>query len=96
MPRVVRPVTTSLCHDGWNLCLCYKIRSLHDVDIETSADMPSDMAMEWPNAWVIGVKLDNKVAWSTGDRVVSGDELHISALRVAWIHDGTVPFTNTL
>jgi len=65
------------------------IGTLHHVDVETARYVPGDVAMEWPDTWVVHVDLT--------DHEATGNELlGITTLRVLRVDDGSVPFTDTL
>lgn len=75
MPGVVGPVAAGLSDHARNDSLLDQICLLHDVDVETGADVPRDMAMQWPHARVVGVVLDDDVA-GRGRRALSGAGLN--------------------
>ena len=54
--------------------------------------MPRDVAMERPDARVIGVVLQNNVA-RLSERYGLADDLHITALRVSLMGDRAIPET---
>ena len=39
--------------------------SLDDVDVQTLGHVPGDVAMEWPDTWVVLSILDDGVGWGT-------------------------------
>lgn len=92
MPAVIGPVTAGLRHRGRNDSLLDQLGLLHGVDVEASADVPRDMAMQWPHAGVIGVVLNDDKA--RGGRRAGLKELHVPALRVGCMHNGAVPRAN--
>jgi len=49
--------------------------------------MPRYVAMEWPDARVVEINLDDEVAIRT-------DELSVTTLRVGCVDDSTVPGSN--
>lgn len=61
----------------------------HDVDVETAADVPSDMAMEGPNTGIVGIDLEHDV-------IESGEKLNIASLRILWVGDFAIPDAETL
>ena len=68
---------------------------LNRVDIQTTTDVPGDMAMEGPGAWVVGVVLQHNVR---GGTVGLGalDKLGVAALGVGSVGNGlAVPFAVT-
>ena len=48
--------------------------------------MPRNVTVQRPDTGVVGVELDDKMAW-VGSRA-DLDQLHISALRVCWPYNG--------
>jgi len=69
--------------------------SLQDVNVQTTADVPGNVAMGGPDSWIILSPLENNVRWSGG--VWSrANELDVAHLRVAGVGDCAVPCTNTL
>lgn len=89
MPAVVGPVTAGLSHRGRNDSLLDQLGLLHGVDVEARADVPRDMAMQWPHAGVVGVVLNDDVG--RDGRSAGLNELHVPALRVGCMHNGAVP-----
>lgn len=93
MPAVIGPVTAGLCDYGGNDSFLDQLGLLHGVDVEATADVPRDMAMQWPHTGVVGVVLDDEIR---GGGLRAGlNELHVSALRVGRVHDGAVPCART-
>lgn len=92
MAAVIGPVTAGLRDHAGNDSLLDQLGLLHDVDVETGADVPRDMAMQRPHARVVGVVLDDDEAG--GGPRAGLDELHVPALRVGRVHNGTVPCAN--
>ena len=74
---------------------------LDGVDVEAGTDVPRDMAVEGPDAWVVGHVFNDDVA-GCHQGTVSGDigcwhKLHISALRVLCVSlNGAVPLALAL
>jgi len=89
--RVLHPVITRLLHHQRNRSVTRDIRwSLEDVGVETSADVPRDVAVERPDTRVIGGDLPYDVP-------TNREELDIATLRVLWVGDGdTVPLAGAL
>ena len=40
---------------------------LNDVDVQTLGHVPGDVAMEWPDTWIVLLVLDDGVGWLVGD-----------------------------
>lgn len=59
MSTIVRPIPTCLCRNTRHLPLRNLRRLLHQIHIQPGAHMPCNVAMERPNARVIGVILHN-------------------------------------
>ena len=67
---------------------------LNRVDVQSTAYVPCNVAMEGPRARVVGVVLQNnvcRVRWSA-----ALDQLCVTALRVFLVRDDSVPFSETL
>jgi len=79
------PIVASLSKAGWNVDVQNIVRALHDVHIETTGYVPSNMAMEWPNSWVIRIKLDN------GKSATRDELLGVAAGGVARVHNCPIP-----
>jgi hypothetical protein len=76
------PVDTRLRHDvgdGGNV-----VGPGHDVHREAAGQVPGDVAVEWPDAWVVGFELD-------GGEATGADGLDIAASGVLLVADATVP-----
>ena len=93
-PTVQRPIPTRLRHDGRNLRLLDEVGPLHDVNVESRADVPSDMTVKRPDAWVVGIELDDNVAGVGG--AAAREDLHVATLRVGRVGDGSVPVSRAL
>lgn len=65
------------------------IRLLHEIDVQASADMPGDVAMERPHAGIVGVVLNDQIP-------VALDLLHVAALGVGVTGDSAVPCSDAL
>ena len=66
-----------------------QVGPLHNVDVQARADVPGDVAVEGPDARIVGVDLHDDVAGH--GRRASGQNLHVAALRVVRVGDGAVP-----
>lgn len=89
---VIGPIAAGLSDDAGDDSLRDQIGLLHGVDVETAADVPCDVAMQWPHARVVGVVLNGEVAGR--GRRAGLKELHVPALRVGPMHNGAVPGAN--
>lgn len=79
---VCRPVSTRLSHDQGDGHIFLDIdRALQDIRIQATRNMPGDVAMEGPDAGVVGVDLPYDVA-------VGREHLHIAPQRVVGVGDG--------
>lgn len=82
MAAVPIPVDTRLRHDvgdGGDV-----VGARHDVHGEAARQMPGDVAVERPDAWVVGFELD-------GSKATGADSLDITASGVLLVADATVP-----
>lgn len=86
---VRRPVTTCLRHDGRNLPLGDEVGPLHGVDVQARGHVPRDVAVEGPDARVVGVVLDDEMTGS--GRGTGLQDLDIPSLRVRGMDGGAVP-----
>jgi hypothetical protein len=71
----------------------------HDVDIQSIADVPRNVAVEWPNAGIISTKVENNVAlsaWFAIGWVAGVNELGVSALGIVGTSDGSIPSASAL
>ena len=59
---ILRPISTSLRNNLRQDPLLDPIGLLHCVDIETRADMPCNVAMQWPDSWIIRVVLNHDIS----------------------------------
>ena len=89
--RIIIPINTDLIHTLRNVSQLQQLRLLDRVNIQSRANMPRNMAMERPDAWVIGVVLQNDVAGLSS--CPWADDLHVAALGVLLVDDGAVPET---
>jgi hypothetical protein len=60
----------------------------HDVHGETARQVPGDVAVEWPDAWVVGFELD-------GSKATGADSLDVTTSRVLLVADATIPGSDT-
>lgn len=56
-PRI--PIFARLRHDVWNLHFRDFRRPLQDVHRVTHTGVPGDMAVVWPDAWIVRSDLDH-------------------------------------
>ncbi len=63
MARVRRPSSASVAHSLRQHPLLDRIDLLHHIHVQASADVPRNVAMERPYAWIVGVVLNDNVAW---------------------------------
>lgn len=70
-------------------------RSFQDIDIETTGDVPRDVAVQWPHSRVVCVELDYDVGRGVGAYGVWKD-LDVAPLGVTGVGDGAVPGTCSL
>ena len=89
MTRIVSPSNTSLLDTVWQDPLLQERLLLDGVDVQPGADMPCDVAMERPHAWVVCIILQHEVARCASSTRLH--ELHVAALSVVLVCDGTVP-----
>lgn len=87
------PITASLSDGVGNDSLRDLVRSLHDVDVQTSRHVPCDVAMERPHTWIVRHELNDNVARGTCHRTL--DDLHITSLRVGLMDNGAIPCADT-
>ena len=50
----------------FHLCFPAMGRTDHDVDIEPLADMPGDMAVEWPDTWIVRDEFNDQISGVRG------------------------------
>jgi len=60
--------------------------ALHQVDVEPGGHVPGDVAVEGPDAGVVGIVLEHVVA-------VAADDVRVAARRVGRVGDRAVPLT---
>ena len=94
MARIIRPSNTSLLDAIRQHPLLQQRLLLNRIDIQARAHMPRDMAMERPHAGIVREILQHDVARC--GRRAGLNELHISALRVGLVGNGTVPGADAL
>jgi hypothetical protein len=70
------------------------IRSLEDVDVQTTADVPCDVAMEWPDGWIVLGPLKHDVSRGIGVLGLA-NELNIAHLCIQRVRDDTIPLANS-
>lgn len=93
VPCECAPIAAGLGHDGWYRHLVPDVcRSLQDIEIETSADVPRYMAVTRPHSWVIHVKLDHDVC-RHGGALSFLYNLDIPSERISSVGDTSVPST---
>ena len=94
MSRVAGPIDARLLHTTRQDPLLQKRRLLDGVDVQSSADMPRDMAMERPHARVVGVVLQHDVPGRA--RRARLHNLDVATLRVRLVDDCAVPGSDAL
>ena len=92
--RVRIPRITRILHHGRQHFLLDQSVLLNRVDVQPTAHVPRDVAMEGPRARIVGVVLQHDVCRVRGRAAL--DELRVAALRVFLVRDGAVPFAETL
>lgn len=95
IPRKLTPIPTTLRHRPRNRHFLDILGSFEDTDVQAGADMPSDVAMERPDAWIVLIDLEDDVSRGVG---VFG-RLHpdgVAALGVAGVGDGVGVFAEAL
>jgi hypothetical protein len=55
------PVLAGLGHHQWNLSLGDISRPFHESHEEALRQMPANMTVKWPSAWIVGIELNNDV-----------------------------------
>lgn len=63
---IITPINTGLVHTLRNLSVLQLLRLLDRINIQSRANMPRNVAMERPDAGVIGLVLQNNVARHSG------------------------------
>jgi hypothetical protein len=89
--RIRRPIPTRLLHNQRNLIiLTLNIRRpLQNIGIQPRTNMPGNMAMEWPNTWIIRRELHHHMSKCS-------NLLDISSLWVVGICEGcSVPVSRS-
>lgn len=88
------PVLASLRHCAWDIVVLDIIRTLNDIDVQAGADMPGDVAVERPDAGIVGEELHHNERWGS---ILLGllEDLRVTAIGVTWIGDGAVPGAET-
>ena len=94
MPRVSRPIDTSLLDTIRQNSLLQQRLLLNRIDVQARTDMPRDMAMERPHARIIRLVLQHDVARHAGGAAL--DELHVATLGVVLVGDCAVPGADAL
>lgn len=94
MPSESGPVTTGLRYRRRQHPLRQQTCLFNRVDIQSSAYMPSDVAMKRPHAGVVCVVLQDEI--SRSGCAAGLNELHITTLSVALMGDGSIPGSYTL
>ena len=86
------PINTKLIYTLRNLSLLQLLCLLHRINIQARANMPRDVAMERPDAWIIGLVLQDNEAWfGEGDGL--SEDLYVAALGVLLMGYRAVPET---
>lgn len=85
-----RPIPTRLRHDHRDILLLDIPRPFEDVDVQARTDVPSDVAVERPDARVVGRELQDLIGWDAGGGA-RGEDLNIPSLRVGFVGDDAVP-----
>ena len=91
---VNRPVSTNLVDDPRQDPLLQQVSLFDGVDVQASTNVPGDVAMERPDAGIVGRILQDDVAGISGGAVL--EHLDVAALRVLRVIDFTVPGTDAL
>ena len=95
MPRrILVPRVADIGHNGRQHSLLQQRRLLECVDVQPTAHVPCDMAMEGPRAGIIGEVLQDNVC--RPGRGATLDQLRIAALRIRLVGDFSIPFAETL
>ena len=84
MSTVIGPIATSLRHGLWHHLLCDLRHLFHEVDIQSSTDVPCDMTVEGPHTRVISIVLDNHISGSW-------QHMHVTTLGVLDMRDRAIP-----
>jgi len=88
--REYGPVLACLGNSRRNVHLLDIRRPLKNVDIETRADVPGNVAMKRPDTWVICLELNNSVG-RAGARPGLAEDLDVAASWVLRVGDSTIP-----
>ena len=89
MPRIRRPIHTSLLDTIRQHPLLQQRQRLNSINIQTRANMPRNMAMERPHARIIRIVLQDDI--SRSGRTARLDDLHVATLRVGLMGYFAVP-----
>jgi hypothetical protein len=84
------PRSTYLCSGGWENLSGNISWTLKDLNVQASADVPGNVAMEWPDSWIILSPLQNNIRWGVGI-LCWADKLNITALCIVRVGDDAVP-----
>ena len=94
MSRVAGPIDARLLHTTRQDSLLQERLLLDGVDVQSSADMPRDVAMERPHARVVGVVLQHDVPGRA--RSARLHNLYVATLSVGLVDDFAVPGPHAL
>lgn len=78
--RIIIPRRASLLHNLWNLQIIDILGAFYKSHKQSLTQMPSNMTMEWPSAWIIRLELKYQVSERS-------EVMCISALGVGWSND---------
>lgn len=84
------PVLASLRYRTWDVVVLDLVRTLDNVDIQASTDVPGDVTVEWPHTSVVGEELHDDVGWCS-IRLCLLEDLRVTTIWIAWIGNGAIP-----
>ena len=88
LPSFVRG--TGVFNALWNLQFLDVVGPFKNVDVKACTHMPSNVAVEWPDTWVVLIELNHNVGWHGGG-LGSVHQENVATLRVECILDFAIP-----
>lgn len=96
---VITPALAGFSNTARNLKLLDVIRPNQEIREKTSAVVPGQMTMEWPDTRIVSEELDDRICLfchSTSLRLGSIQDVYIASHGIAWVGDCAVPLAIAL